>query len=51
MSDFDIRDGMVNIDVAEAVVGRIDLRFLDAKTQLPKVCLGQCSGSRIFTWV
>eukprot|EP00798_Chlamydomonas_sp_ICE-L_P005350 gene5350-5663_t len=32
VTDFDLRDGIVYIDLAEAVVGRIDLRFIDGKT-------------------
>ncbi len=35
VTDFDISDGVLRVQCAEAVVGRIDLHFIDPKTQLP----------------
>lgn len=35
MADFDIREGVVTLECAEAVVGDVSLTFIDGKTQQP----------------
>eukprot|EP00967_Tisochrysis_lutea_P046814 scaffold56974_cov30-Tisochrysis_lutea.AAC.1 len=35
VTDFDIRDGVVSLECAEALVGDVKLTFIDGKTQQP----------------